>query len=137
MNGSKSRGYNFRIKEPTAVSYLTLRRRRITIPSIPEPARIINPVEGSEPSVPRKAGLAKLMRPSKRLANQNIRYFRNPSGFPVLDLSKGCIIIPFNLGKISRRLETGQLRSCTGLTFNEPVSIERRISQQADCGNVI
>jgi hypothetical protein len=43
--------------------------------SIPEPARIVNPVEGSEPSVPRKARLAKLMKPSDRPANQNILYF--------------------------------------------------------------
>jgi hypothetical protein len=46
----------------------------MTIPSIPEPARFMNPVEGSELSAPRKAKLAKLMRPSNRPANQNILY---------------------------------------------------------------
>jgi hypothetical protein len=44
------------------------------IPSIPEPARIMNPLEGSEPSVPRKARFVKLMRPSTRPANNNILY---------------------------------------------------------------
>jgi len=70
------------------------------IPSIPKPARIMNPVEGSELNVPRQTRLGKLMRPNNRLANQNILYLGNPSAFRGRDLSKDCFIVPFNSVKI-------------------------------------
>jgi hypothetical protein len=42
------------------------------IPSIPEPAIIMNPVEGSEPRVPWKTKSGKLISPINRVANNNV-----------------------------------------------------------------
>jgi hypothetical protein len=46
----------------------------MTIPSIPEPARIMNPVEGSEPSLPRQIRSGKLISPINRAATNNVLY---------------------------------------------------------------
>jgi hypothetical protein len=62
------------------------------IPSIPERARIMNPVEGSELNVPRKTRLAKLIRPINGMATKNIRYFRSLRFPECPDLSEGGVI---------------------------------------------
>jgi hypothetical protein len=89
------------------------------IPSIPEPARIMNPVEGSVLNVPRKSRLAKLIRPINGMANKNIRYFRSLRFPGCRDLSEGGVIFlldeaPGSLSKL-KRLHRQSRFTLTGL----------------------
>jgi hypothetical protein len=64
------------------------------IPSIPEPARIMNPVDGSVPSVPWKTRSGNLISPINRPPKNNVLYIL----MTILVFKAGLVRRPFHTG---------------------------------------